>query len=154
MEATEGEGLRPASARTDREYFDAIDPGTGKRTASVAITHRRMRWVARGGMGRVKEMAECVSEVLAHPKAVFEGIRWDKDEDDHSDADGWRCYSGFPSKAFHKDGQERTAYEDEVLIVFVNTEGVAYNWRWEDCHPDNPGLPEDCQDRFCKQVYP
>jgi hypothetical protein len=39
-----------------------------------------------------------------------------------------------------------------VYAVFVNDEGVAYNWRWEKADPDQPSLPVGYQDRFKKQV--
>jgi hypothetical protein len=39
-----------------------------------------------------------------------------------------------------------------VYLVFVNDEGVAYNWRWEKAEPEQPDLPVDHQTRFKKRL--
>jgi hypothetical protein len=38
------------------------------------------------------------------------------------------------------------------LLVFVNDEGVAYNWRWDKADPDEPTLPVGYQTRFRKRL--
>ena len=46
------------------------------------------------------------------------------------------------------DGTETNPYPNQVYLVFVNDEGVAYNWRWEKADPDAPTLPIDYETRF------
>ena len=40
----------------------------------------------------------------------------------------------------------------KVYLVFVNDEGVAYNWRWEKADADDPKLPNGYQTRFKKRA--
>lgn len=112
----------------------------------------RLAWVARRGRGAVLEAAKTVPHVLLKPRMIFEGIRREDDEDQHGTSDGWRCYSGKPTVTYATEGQERPAYEAEVFLVFINHDGVAYNWRWEDEDPKKPGHPKDWQTRFCKSL--
>ncbi len=88
--------------------------------------------------------------ILQRPTAIFQGLRRDEDED--RTGAGWRCYSGRPDKAFAADGTERRPYPGQVFLVFVNDEGVAYNWRWEKADPDNPDLPVDHAIRFKQRL--
>lgn len=91
-----------------------------------------------------------VPMILQHPSAVFEGLRRDEDED--RTGYGWRCYCGIPDHAYGRDGAAIPPYRGMVYLVFVNDEGVAYNWRWEQAAPDEPRLPIDHQDRFRKRL--
>lgn len=113
-----------------------------------------MRAEAKKGEWAVLEMTKILPEILKSPKAIFEGIRWDEDEDREVDADGWRCYVGIPKLSFDKDGKQGAPWKDEVYLVFVNADGVVYNWRWEDCDSDNTTVPHGYVERFCKQVWP
>ena len=88
--------------------------------------------------------------VLQHPAAVFEGLRWDEDED--RKGVGWRCYCGIPGHAYLRDGTAIQPYAGQVYLVFVNDERVAYNWRWEEADPDNPRFPMGFQERFKRQL--
>jgi hypothetical protein len=92
-------------------------------------------------MQLASELAFIVPEVLANPTAIFMGIRWDDDEDRQTDVPAWLCYVGLPHNSFGPTGEERNPYPDEVYLVFVNAERVAYHYRWEKCCPDNPKLP-------------
>lgn len=138
--------------RTDRLYFKASDPTGGD--IQVSLTHRRLHAEAKKGCWAIWEVKKLVPEILENPKAIFEGIRWDEDEDRTSDADGWRCYCGVPRASYDHDGHPHPPYPDEVYLVFVNAEGVVYNWRWEACDPDNTTVPQQHGSRFCKQVWP
>ena len=95
----------------------------------VQISYDRMQAVGRRSMGHAKEAAYIVPMVLLSPTAVFEGLRRDEDED--RQGYGWRCYCGVPDRAYRMDGSQRSPYPGQVYLVFVNDEGVAYNWRWE-----------------------
>ena len=89
--------------------------------------------------------------ILRTPTAIFEGLRTDDDEDQHGTA-GWRCYCGVPEFAYHTDGTSRSPYPHQVYLVFVNEDGVAYNWRWENADPDDTRLPENHNSRFKKRL--
>jgi hypothetical protein len=88
--------------------------------------------------------------VLQAPVAVFEGLRRDEDED--RAGYGWRCYCRVPDRAYRSDGTQRPPYPGQVYLVFVNDEGVAYNWRWEKADPDDPNLPDDYSSRFQRRL--
>jgi len=63
--------------------------------------------------------------------------------------DDWLCYVSIPIHAYHSiSGNERGPWPGEVFLVFINGEGVVYNWRWEACDTDQPHLPENWQVRF------
>ena len=59
---------------------------------------------------------------------------------------------GIPKSAYHPDGTERPPYPNQVFLVFVNDEQVAYNWRWERAAPDDRKLPQDHEARFKKRL--
>ncbi len=101
-------------------------------------------------MGHAKECAYVVPMILQQPTAVFEGLRRDEDED--RTGYGWRCYCGIPERAYSADGTAMRPYPGQVYLVFVNDEGVAYNWRWEPADPEDPRLPAGYQDRFRRQL--
>ncbi len=129
-------------SRRDCRRLDAYDPGTGG-LCKIAVSYARMQFVARRGIVQASECAYIVPAILRSPKAVFEGIRRDEDEDNFEGGVGWRCYCGIPGHSYRPDGSAGPPHADEVFLVFINDEGVAYNWRWEKCDPDSPGLPID-----------
>jgi hypothetical protein len=106
---------------------------------SVQISFDRMQTVGRRSLGHGMECGHIVPAILQRPTAIFEGIRWDEDEDPKGV--GWRCYCGIPEHSYRTDGSEGRPYRGQVYLVFVNVEGVAYNWRWEKADPDDPSLP-------------
>lgn len=132
-----------------RVIIAAVDPVSGK-TCEIQISHDRMRAVATRSMGQAKECAFTVPFILQHPTAIFEGLRREAD-DDRLEA-GWRCYCGIPICAYKSDGSEINVYRGQVHLIFVNDQGVAYNWRWEKSSPDNPKLPIDHEERFTRQL--
>jgi hypothetical protein len=137
------------SSRRKYLTLQAIDPVDGK-MAEVLVSFDRMQAVGKRSMGHAKECGIIVPTVLQKPTAIFEGLRRDEDEDQRGV--GWRCYCGIPDRAYHSDGTERSAYPGQVYVVFVNDEGVAYNWRWEKADPDDPKLPENHATRFKSRV--
>jgi hypothetical protein len=131
-----------------RQYLTlhAFDPGTSRLTAQVQISYERMQSVGRRSLGHAKECGYIVPAILRKPTAVFEGLRREEDEDRRGV--GWRCYCGLPDQAYRPDGTETAPYPNQVYLVFINDEGVAYNWRWEKADPDDPSLPRDWKTRF------
>lgn len=134
-----------------RKYLKlhAAEPVDGTRM-EVQVSYDRMQVVARRSMAHAKECGIILPMILQTPTAVFEGLRQDEDEDRHGY--GWRCYCGIPAQAYHSDGTERPSYPGQVYLVFVNDEGVAYNWRWEVADPDDPQLPQNHESRFHKRL--
>jgi hypothetical protein len=140
-----------AQEESRRKYLtlEAIDPLTGSK-CEVLISYDRMQTVARRSMGYAKECGLILPTILQRPTAIFEGLRLDEDES--REGYGWRCYCGIPEHAYHSDGTERPPYANQVYLVFVNDERVAYNWRWERADADDPRLPENHQRRFKKRL--
>lgn len=134
-----------------RQYITiaAIDPTDGT-ACEVMISYDRMQAVGRRSLGHAKECAYVVPMILQHPTAVFEGFGRDEDED--RTGYGWRCYCGIPDHAYLRDGSAIPPHSGQVYLVFVNDEGVAYNWRWEEADSEQPLLPVDYADRFREQV--
>lgn len=139
--------------KTKREYLslDAIDPVDGKKV-NVILSYRRLHYLARtGSQGRICEAQYLVPETLLYPMAIFEGLRWDSDENE-SDKPGGRCYCRIPDYAFRQDGSEKQPEQGEVFLVFVNSDRVAYTWRWEKSDPNDQKAPKEYTDRFRRRV--
>lgn len=110
----------------------------------MLISYDRIQAVGRRSMGQTKECAYVVPMVLQKPTAIFEGLTSDEDEDKRGY--GWRCYCGTPDHAYDPHGNQIFPYPNQVFLVFVNEDRVAYTWRWELGDPDNPGLPQTVLD--------
>jgi hypothetical protein len=139
----------PEGSRRNYLTLQALDPASGS-SGEVLISYDRMQAVARRSMAHAKECGIIVPMILQRPSAVFGGLRQDEDED--RQGVGWRCYCGIPDQAYHSDGSARPPYPGQVYLVFVNDEGVAYNWRWEKADPDHPELPQNHETRFRKRL--
>jgi hypothetical protein len=137
-------------SRRERLCIQAFDPAN-RQTCIVQISQQRLLTIAKWGSWAVKEAAEIVPHILQHPLAVFEGLRREEDEDRRGT--GWRCYCGRANKKFQKDGSEANAAPNQVFLVFVNDEGVAYNWRWELADLEKPDFPKGHETRFKSTVY-
>jgi hypothetical protein len=107
-------------SRRDRLCIEALDP-VSRQACVVQISQQRLLTIAKWGAWAVKEASEIVPLVLQHPRAVFEGLRREEDEDPRGT--GWRCYCGRPTKKFAKDGSEANPNPNQVFLVFVNDEG-------------------------------
>ena len=136
-------------SRREMLTLEAVDPASGKPLV-VQISHERLLTVARRSMGQAKEAAFIVPAILQKPAAIFEGLRWDEDEDPKGV--GWRCYSGIPAVAYASDGSKRPPYAGQVYLVFVNQDQVAYNWRWEKADPGDPRVPKNHALRFTRKL--
>jgi hypothetical protein len=136
--------------QTRREYL-TIEASNGRGgVVSVLISHQRIVMLSSRSKGQILEAGEIVPAVLKSPKAIFEGFCTEGDEDTRGV--GWRCYVGLPDRSYTVDGQRRPPWEDEVFLVFLNVDRVAYNWRWEKCDLDAPNLPRNHADRFKQRV--
>jgi len=135
-----------------RQYLtlQAINPDDGKLTAEVQISYDRMQTVGRRSMGHAKECGIIVPTILKSPTAIFEGLTQEEDEDRRGY--GWRCYCGIPEQSYHADGTAGLPYPNQVYLIFVNDEHVAYNWRWDKADPDRSTLPIGYATRFRKQL--
>jgi hypothetical protein len=129
--------------------LQAVNPVDGK-VCNVQISFERMQTVARRSLGHAKECGYIVPMILQKPTAIFEGLRWDQDEDPRGV--GWRCYCGIPERSYSSDGTPGRPYPNQVYLVFVNEEGIAYNWRWEKADADNPTLPQNHDTRFKQRL--
>ena len=136
-------------SRRNRLTLQAVNPADGK-ACEVQISFDRMQTVARRSLGHAKECGYIVPMILQKPTAVFEGLRQDEDED--PGGVGWRCYCGIPDHSYRPDGTAGRPYPNQVYLVFVNDEGVAYNWRWEKADPDDLKLPLNHGTRFQRRV--
>lgn len=124
--------------------IEGIDPQDGG-LWDIRITDRRIKTVADRGKGPAMELGYIVPWVLRHPAAIFQGVREEGEAE-------WLCYCAIPQKAFRKEsGQEIPPYPDEVYLVFVDADRIAYNARWEKCDQDNPKLPEKHETRFIRR---
>ena len=139
----------PEGSRRECLTIRAMDPDGGE--CEVHLSYERIRAVGQRSMGQAMECARIVPAVLQNPTAVFTGLRRDEDEDRRGV--GWRCYCGVPDHSYHQDGTRAGPRRGQVHLVFVNHEGVAYNWRWEPANPDDPELPRDCDEtRFRRRL--
>lgn len=144
------QGAKEKTSLRGRKW-PAIDPRDGKRF-EVLIPHHRIQWAHRCGIGAIYEMAEIVPSVLLEPQRIFEGLRIDDDEDRVSESDGWLGYSASRPHGFHYETGEQIKKHERVLLVFVNKDLTAYNWRWEAEDPDEPGAPTGWRKRFKRKV--
>lgn len=135
---------------TRRQYLalQALQPD--RTMGEVQISYDRMQAVGRRSLGHAKECGLIVPEILQQPTAIFEGLRQEEDEDPKGV--GWRCYCGIPAHSYSRDGTEGRPYPGQVYLVFVNDEGVAYNWRWERADPNDRSLPVGHESRFRRRL--
>jgi hypothetical protein len=150
LQAVQKAQLMAKESRRDRLCIQALDP-ENRQTCIVQISQQRLLTIARWGAWTVEEASEIAPFILQHPAAVFQGLRQDEDEDPRGT--GWRCYFGRPTKTVRKDGSEANPDPNQVYLVFVNDEGVAYNWRWEHADPKKPDFPKGYETRFKDTVY-
>jgi hypothetical protein len=136
-------------SRRKHLILQAVNPAGGT-ACEVQISFDRMQAVARRSLGHAKECGYIVPAILQKPTAIFEGLRQDEDEDPRGV--GWRCYCGIPEHSYRPDGTAGRPYPNQVYLVFVNEEVVAYNWRWEKADPDDPRLPQNHSTRFKQRV--
>ena len=129
--------------------FDALDPKSG--TRKVYIQEKRLRTLAQlNNPSHLLNARDIVPEVLENPTVIFEGLRWEQDED--KDRPGWFCYCGKPSFMYDKRGTKVESDPNQVFLVFVNDEAIAYNWRWEFVDETDLEIPKG-ENRFVSKVF-
>lgn len=140
------------SEKERRKYLTiaAINPDDGK-TYELLLSYEKIRRVGTRSIGQAKECGEIVHYALQHPIHIYEGLCRDEDEN-ISECAGWRCYCCMPPHAYNKEGQKIPPWKNNVFLVFVNSDRVAYNWYWAKCDKDDPQRPEDYVVRFAKEV--
>lgn len=142
--------MADTEARRTRLAIEAIDPNEPDQKKLVYISFERMQTVGKRSMGHAKECGHIVPMVLQHPTAVFQGLR--QDEDDDPQGVGWQCFCMAPPYSYREDGTQAGPRRGFVYLVFVNDEGVAYNWRWERADPEDPTLPQNHLERFKSRI--
>lgn len=140
---------KPRSTRREFLKVSAIEPEAGA-TFDVLVSYERLHWVKKRGIGAIRETAFNVPHVLQHPNGVFEGLCWEEDEDKRGY--GWRCYCAVPPHDYGENGDEKPPRPNKIFLVFVNTDNIVYNWRWEKVDPKDDRFPIDFQTRFRKQI--
>lgn len=146
-----GNMQEPKTGLRRGKFFPAVGP-TGASDLQVLVPNHRLRFVVKQGIGAIYETAKIVPLVLARPTMIYEGIRYDEDDERFSGNDGWLCYSAAPGRSFHYGTGNPIQRRGEVLLVFVNSDRVAYNWRWEDEDPEKPGTPLEVEGRFAREL--
>ena len=131
--------------------FSAFNPAGEPFT--VKVTRHRLLFLAKFGAWQMDEAAQTVAEVLSRPHAIFEGIRQEDDENKGPNGVGWWCYAGIPSTRFLQGGAVRPAKSDELFLVFVTDELVAYNSRWEPVDPRKEWFEVGYRERFRRRIF-
>jgi len=121
---------------------DGKPPVTARVTpARFSALFKKSRFAAHNLRGAI--------EVLQDPCAVFQGIRSDGDPIQ----DGW-CYSGRPSLLWHANGNTSSFPTGQVMVVFVTTDLVPYEWGLETEDPNIECAPLGADDgRFSRQTW-
>jgi hypothetical protein len=132
----------PANPKSRRECLtiEAVNPDDGKHY-NVMVSYDRIRFLGRLSQGHTKECAELVPMTLQRPTSIFEGLL--RDEDDDKQGLGWRCYCGVPDRSYGPDGEKWPPWPNQVFLVFLNRDRMAYNWRWEKADPRDSNVPAE-----------
>ena len=132
--------------------YAAFHPSGRSFTVRV-IRQKLLQWAALGEW-RMRELEVSVSEILEQPDAIFEGLRKEEDEHKGPGGAGWWCYAGTPSTRFLEyGGGARKPADNEVFLVFVTDEDVAYSVRWEPVENNHQWLRAEHSERFQRRVY-
>ncbi len=122
----------------------------GSTPRAITVSNHKLRAAARRSVGQMKECQFVLPMVLQEPTAIFEGLK--RAADEPYTGCGWFCYCGVPRTAYGRDGTAREPWPNEVFLVFVTDEFVAYNWYWCAAAPDDPNLPDEHGTRFRKRL--
>jgi len=135
--------------RRDRLTLEAINPKDGK-PISVYIPQTLIVNRGKRSFGEAYTIRDIIPYVLKTPTSIFEGLRDERDED--RTTSGWRCYCGIPSMSYNSKGESYQTKPGLVFLVFVNSEHVVYNWRWEQADQNHDRFPEDHENRFRDRI--
>jgi hypothetical protein len=139
---------RIGMVRPRRYTIVGIDPNdpSGERTRDLWIEQSFVEALTRSGLEARVQRLRLVPEVVRDPCLVFEGLERPSQE-------AGFCYAGRPSRDFPKRGIDLPAPHKKVFLVFVTASGKIFDWRWEDCDPEEPDYPEDWKNRFGRLLW-
>lgn len=141
------ENLIQATLLPDRRGYrktPAINPITGGEW-DIRISDKWLREAGIRSDGYLRELALILPKVLIQPTAIFQGVR-------HEAEDEWLCYCGLPDRAYRPSGAQLPPYPNQVYLVYVNGDRVAYHSRWEKNDPRNANHPVDYDSRFERRL--
>ena len=148
--------MTPDDSRRSELQRLAVDPVTGKLDMVVTLSMDRLRYISQRGNKADLLRATLVDNALAHPKAIFKGIRFEEDEKHSCHSPGWLCYCGYPPNDYRYPGEMTAPPIRKVFLVFVNEDRIAYNWGWEradsDAWDEGKRFPSNYQTRFQEYV--
>lgn len=123
--------------------LDPTDGGEWDLRVSVVFMER-----CRGiSHGELLTLAKTVPHACSQPTRIYQGVR--------SEAEGeWLCYCAQPPVRFTKTGNEVPPNDDDIFLVFVNSDRRIYSFQWEKTPHSNSGIPSNCHARFQRKVYP
>ena len=129
------------------------DLSYGVRPSQVKLTNIRKF----GNLCETYRAAHLVIPTLQAPTAIFRGLRWVGDNERSGEEPGWLCYCSRPYRDFGLKGEEINAPPNKVFLVFVNSNDVFYDWRWEDADLQEAVaskiyLPKNYQTRFKERL--
>lgn len=141
------------SKRLEKRFHktvQACDPHDGG-VWDVLIASDKIAWAGQNGWGHAHDLAFLVPWSLLNIKQMYRGVR---DDEREIDEDSWLCYVAAPSFAHdHKRKVKVAAWPNQVFLVFVNAQRVAFNWYWCKCDAYDPDAPLDCDSRFKEKVF-
>ena len=124
------------SRRTGLEC-EAVNPKTGKVDLILTLSYDKIHSLRhKRNTGELMRAAELVRLTLRSPYSIFRGIRFDDDEKQSGNSPGWLCYCCRPPYDFSRDGKPTNAPPFQVFLVFVNEDGIIYDWRWDRADKD------------------
>ena len=111
---------------------EAVNPKTGKTDLILTVSYSKIRSLRhKRNRGELMRAVELVRLALKSPSAIFRGIRFEEDEEHSCSSPGWLCYCCCPPYDFGRDGNPCDAPLWQVFLVFVNEDGIIYDWRWD-----------------------
>jgi len=127
--------------------IECFDPDDGQ-TCDLLVNNKDIAVAPKLGRWYTPTLAECVPATVKHPKAVYRGLKRDDDS-----TIGY-CYIGQPPHKF-PGGKKAPVKTTEFFFVFVSEERVIYEWRWEECSPNQMlNLANGPVPRFHARLHP
>lgn len=90
---------------------------------------------------------QLIPEVLKSPRAIFQGLKREEQEDG-------LCYAGVPDVDHRNVSITVPPPKSMVFLVFITACNKISDWRWEKCDKDALDCPENYRTRFEKILWP